>query len=64
MERDEGKKSAEESQAEDSDLIHYEDGVDPSLIRWMLAMTPGERLATLERTVRSMLGLRNARFIS
>ncbi|HUI57828.1 MAG TPA: hypothetical protein VLY04_22780 [Bryobacteraceae bacterium] len=27
------------------------DGVDVSLIRWMLAMTPAERLATLQEFV-------------
>ncbi len=37
---------------------HSEDGVDLTLIRWMLAMTPAERLQTLQRTVRSILRLR------
>jgi hypothetical protein len=28
--------------------VHYEDGVDVTLIRWMLSMTPAERLQTLQ----------------
>lgn len=45
-------------------LIDYrksysDDGVDLSLIRWMLSMTPAERLNTLQRHVRSILRLRD-----
>ncbi len=40
---------------------HSEDGVDLTLIRWMLSLTPLERLRVLQRTVRSILRLRNAR---
>ena len=39
---------------------HSEDGVDLTLIRWMLAMTPAERLQTLQRTVQSIQRLRHA----
>jgi hypothetical protein len=39
---------------------HSEDGVDLTLIRWMLSMTPAERLQTLQRTVQSILSLRDA----
>ena len=35
-----------------------EDGVDLTLIRWMLALTPGERLAVLQDQVDSLLTLR------
>jgi hypothetical protein len=41
--------------------IHEEDGVDITLIRWMLAMTPTERLQTLQQSVRSIMKLRNAK---
>jgi hypothetical protein len=34
------------------------DGVDVSLIRWMLSMTPAQRLATLQKHVNSVLKLR------
>jgi len=35
-----------------------DDGVDVTLIRWMLSLSPAERLATLERTVNGILELR------
>ena len=34
------------------------DGVDLTLIRWMLSLTPGERLAVLQDQVDSLLTLR------
>ncbi len=37
---------------------HSEDGVDLTLIRWMLSLTPAERLEVLEANVRSILRLR------
>ena len=37
---------------------HSEDGVDLTLIRWMLSLTPLERLEVLQETVRSLLRLR------
>ena len=40
------------------DLIYSEDGVDLSLIRWMLYMTPTERLQTLQENIRSIIRLR------
>jgi hypothetical protein len=43
----------------DSRPTHSEDGVDLTLIRWMLSLTPGERLETLQSTVRSILRLRD-----
>lgn len=36
---------------------HSEDGVDLTLIRWMLSMTPSERLETLQQNIRSTLRL-------
>ena len=38
---------------------HSEDGVDLTLIRWMLAMTPAERLQILQESVRSLLRLKD-----
>ena len=35
------------------------DGVDLTLIRWMLSLTPAERLEILEKTVRALRMLRN-----
>jgi hypothetical protein len=37
---------------------YSEDGVDLTLIRWMLSLTPAERLEVLENNVRSILRLR------
>jgi len=34
------------------------DGVDLSLIRWMLSMTPTQRLQTLQNNIRSVMRLR------
>jgi hypothetical protein len=42
---------------------YSEDGVDLSLIRWMLSLTPAERLQFLEQRIRDILAIRelNAR---
>jgi hypothetical protein len=37
---------------------YSDDGVDLTLIRWMLSLTPGERLAVLQDQVDSLLILR------
>ena len=37
---------------------YSEDGVDLSLIRWMLSLTPGERLEVLEKAANEILQLR------
>ncbi len=39
---------------------HSEDGVDLTIIRWMLSMTPAERLDTLQQFVNSVLAIRAA----
>ena len=38
---------------------YNEDGIDVSLIRWMLSLTPAERLETLQNHVRAMMRLRS-----
>ena len=40
--------------------IYSEDGVDLTLIRWMLSLTPDERLDVLQDCVNSIQELRNA----
>jgi hypothetical protein len=42
---------------------YSEDGVDLSLIRWMLSLTPAERLEFLEQRINDILAIRelNAR---
>jgi hypothetical protein len=50
------KERAPESQDEQT---YSEDGVDLTLIRWMLSLTPTERLQTLQQTVQSLIRLRD-----
>ncbi len=40
---------------------HSPDGVDLTLIRWMLSLTPAERLQVLQQSVQSLLRLRDAK---
>jgi hypothetical protein len=49
--------------AADDRPTHSEDGVDLTLIRWMLSLTPRERLQVLQQNVRSILRLRRGRII-
>ena len=39
---------------------YSDDGVDLTLIRWMLALTPAERLRTLQNNTRSLERLADA----
>jgi hypothetical protein len=50
-----GSNTHDEPQAQPT---HSEDGVDLTLIRWMLSLTPAERLEVLQENVRSILRLR------
>jgi hypothetical protein len=43
---------------------HSEDGVDLTLIRWMLSLTPLERLLALQRSVESIQRLRDGKLSS
>jgi hypothetical protein len=40
------------------ELARSEDGVDLTLIRWMLSLTPAQRLRALQSHLRSILRLR------
>jgi hypothetical protein len=40
---------------------YSEDGVDLTLIRWMLSLTPAERLQVLQQSVQSLLRLRDGK---
>ena len=44
----------------ESESTHSEDGVDLTLIRWMLSLTPAERLDVLQQHARAILKLREA----
>jgi hypothetical protein len=37
---------------------YSDDGVDLTLIRWMLSLTPGERLDFLQRQINRILAIR------
>ncbi len=51
--------------ASDTDeQIYSEDGVDLTLIRWMLSLTPKERLDRLQEAVNSLLKLRGMNYDS
>lgn len=39
--------------------VYSPDGVDLTLIRWMLSLTPAQRLEVLQRHVRAVLRLRH-----
>ena len=39
-------------------IAYSEDGVDLTLIRWMLSLTPAERLEVLQQSVDSVLTIR------
>jgi hypothetical protein len=41
-----------------ADAAYSEDGVDLTLIRWMLSLTPAERLEVLQQYVNSVLNIR------
>jgi hypothetical protein len=45
-------------QAAAAEPTYSEDGVDLTLIRWMLSLTPAERLDVLQQHLRSVLRLR------
>ncbi len=54
-----------QNEPQDSDAsrdppTHSEEGVDLTLIRWMLSLTPSERLETLQRNIRAIMRLRDA----
>jgi hypothetical protein len=50
-----GEKGLQMPDAERSD-----DGVDVTLIRWILSLTPAQRLEVLQQNVNSIVALRNA----
>ncbi|MDP9170449.1 MAG: hypothetical protein M3N54_07530 [Acidobacteriota bacterium] len=52
--------SAQMADPQTSPLTDYsEDGVDLRLIRWMLSLTPAERLQFLQRHVNAILAIRS-----
>ena len=56
-----GKPSHKETQSVSNQATHSEDGVDLTLIRWMLSLSPEERLEVLQNNIRSILRLRGGK---
>jgi len=46
---------------EEKELIYNDEGVDLTLIRWMLSLSPVERLQVLQQNVQSIMRLRSAK---
>jgi hypothetical protein len=56
MERKDPQSEVEEKAPESEDEPTYtEDGVDVTLIRWMLSLSPTERLQVLQESVQSLI---------
>ncbi len=49
---------SEKAPSSKRDLIYSEDGVDLTLIRWMLSLTPTKRLLVLQQNIQSIMRLR------
>jgi len=49
---------SEKASLSKGDLIYSKDGVDLTLIPWMLSLTPTERIQTLQRNIQSIMRLR------
>jgi hypothetical protein len=47
-----------ETQRQTDATCYSEDGVDLTMIRWMLSLTPAERLEVLQAAVNSILEMR------
>ena len=52
------RKRTTRKQAKPRHKTHSDDGVDLTLIRWMLSLTPAERLDVLQQHAHSILRLR------
>jgi hypothetical protein len=48
-----------ETQPQTGAACYSEDGVDLTMIRWMLSLTPAERLEVLQAAVNSILDIRD-----
>ena len=46
--------SQPERRTDENNIIRSADGVDVTLIRWMLSLTPKERLQALQRNIQSI----------
>jgi hypothetical protein len=49
----------DESRSQEQRQTHSEDGVDLTLIRWMLSLTPEQRIKALEDNLYALTRLKN-----
>jgi hypothetical protein len=54
-------RAAAARKATHGEQVYSEEGVDLTLIRWMLSLTPAERLQVLQQSARSLTRLRRDR---
>lgn len=52
--------ATQDVESTDSQPTHSPDGVDLTVIRWMLSLTPLERLEALQQFVQGITSIRNA----
>lgn len=57
MRRDQSQEARAPAVPSNEQPTHSEDGVDLTLIRWMLSLTPAERLQILQENVWSIMEL-------
>ena len=62
--RNQSKPPMQESPPHEPEPDYSEDGVDLTLIRWMLSLTPTDRLEVLQSAVRSLTRLKDGTFRS
>jgi hypothetical protein len=53
-----GPQKVEKASLLERELFYSKDGVDLSLIQWMLSITPTQRLQILQQNIRSIMRLR------
>ena len=59
--KESGYKKVEEGSSLGHNPNYSKDGVDITLIQWMLSFTPTERLQILQQNIRSIMRLRNGK---
>ena len=50
--------------APETELLYSEDGVDLTLVRWMLSLTPDQRLQVLQDFVNALIEIREENGLS
>ena len=61
MARENSDRDFPDPSVDDPGSAYGDDGIDVTLIRWMLSLSPAERLEVLQKNVRSFEELRESR---